>query len=166
MASAEHRRLVEGLRALRPGDLQSLREWAANCEIRSPVDEPICNDRLMGGAGGASAKYRKVLGRDDDVVVVAESFRPFDERGAVRRLAYSKWTKWAANASVEHFASRQTAIPGVPGYWLHWEVLSALEDVARDSVTASLHHARGRADSASPAGVQQAPMCLPHSGEI
>lgn len=129
MPTWEHKRLVEGMKALSPAEQQRLQSWAAAAEKRNPVLDPVFQDKFMASGGGASARYRRVLATNGDTVVYSESFCPFDERGKVRRIPLPKWSTWAAKATIEHRASLQTAVPRLPGYWLHWEVLSACVEI-------------------------------------
>lgn len=123
------RRLIDGLKRLPPEERDRLEAWAKAADVRDPVTCPARLDKLMASAGGASARYRSVIDFDGETVRFRESNRPFGEKGAVKSLPLTRWSKWAAKANREHVASLDTFILGLDGYWVHWEILDALEAI-------------------------------------
>lgn len=122
--------LCKAITALRPDDFERIVLWATAAEKRDPKISPAYLDKLMASAGGAAARYLQVRCFDGETVFCFESNLPFSNNGKPRQIPIKKWQAWASKASIEHRASRETSVPGLSGYWTHWEILNAIETIA------------------------------------
>lgn len=103
--------------------------WAMEAEKRNPVETPAYLDKLMASGGPGRARYRSIEYIDGSEVVFRESTMPFNSHGKLGRVTLAKWQTWAAKATIEHKASLQTRIVGLPGYWVEWEILDACQSL-------------------------------------
>lgn len=132
--TSDQRRLREALGALSNQQLNQVQEAVIQAENRNPVESPVRLDKFMASAGGSAARYREVMGCYGGVVSYLESPRPFATDGKRGTMSLAKWQQWARKAQLQHQASVEMRIQGVEGYWLHWEIQSALQSMPQISI--------------------------------
>jgi len=130
-------RLAEALAGLRTTDFDRIAKWAMEAEHRDPRITPSYLDKLMASAGGNSARYLDVRHFDGQTVFCRESCAPFANDGRAKSMPIKKWQAWASKASIMHRASKETSIPGLPGYWTNWEVFEAMEHLKNETAIES-----------------------------
>lgn len=121
------KQLLDALTQMPKVSQEQLLTWAMEAEKRNPVETPAYLDKLMASGGPGRARYRSIEYANGSEVVFRESPRPFDNQGKQGRITLAKWQKWAAKATIQHKASLQTRIYGLPGYWVEWEILDACQ---------------------------------------